>query len=366
MTIRERLTAINLWIAEHTARISFVQKIFFLDHLRTMIHASLSIVESLEILSKEMANKKFKKIIELVQQDVEAGKSLSEVLGTYPDVFPTMYVRMIEAGEVSGTLDESLKQIVRQMQKTKALNASIRSAMIYPAVILIAMSGIGVMMATVVLPKLIDIFEEFDAELPLATRILITLINFLENPVHLILIGAIAVIIIGGFTILLKKSPSFHHHIHALLLRLPIIGPVIQQINLAQFSLTLSSLLKSTIPIIDAVDITANTCTNLLYQEALHAAAKKIKTGEAVSAILREHHQLFPPIVTEMIMVGERSGQVVDLLTNISEFYSDEVDKTMKNFATIIEPIIIVTLGVAIAGVAVAIIMPMYSLVQNF
>lgn len=361
-----RINQANRWIVEHLTRISFVQKIFWLDHLRTMIHASLSIVESLDILSKEVANKKLKAVTASIRAEVEKGKSLSEVLGAYPDIFPAMYVKMIESGEISGKLDESLEQIVIQMQKTHALNSSIRSAMIYPAIILIAMGGIGVMMATVVFPKLIEIFEEFDAELPLATRMLIALIHFLENPVHLALLGAAVASLVTGFFFLLKKSAPFRHAMHRLLLLLPIIGPVVKQINLARFSLTLSSLLKSTIPIIDAIDITANTCSNVLYQEALRDVAKKIKTGETVSDVLRGYSALFPPIVTEMIMVGERSGQIVELLTNLSQFFSAEVDKTMKNFSTIIEPVIIIVLGVAIAGVAVAVIMPMYSLVQNF
>lgn len=346
--------------------ISFVQKIFFLHHLRTMLHASLSLVEALDTLSKEMPNKKFKRVIELALGDVEKGKSISEVFGGYPEIFPSMYVKMIASGEMSGKLDESLDQIVIQMKKTHALTGSIRSAMMYPAVIIAAMGGIGILMATVVLPKLIEIFKDFDAKLPLPTRVLIAVIDFGSVPLNLALIVGACAALIAGWIFLLKKSLPFKRTMHRANLRLPILGPVIRQINLARFSLTLSSLLKSTIPIIDAVDVAANTCTNMLYREALHETAKNIKTGEALSYLLRETPRLFPPIVTEMIMVGERSGQIDQMLVELSDFYGAEVDKTMKNFTTIIEPIIILLLGVAIAGVAVAIIMPMYSLVQNF
>lgn len=355
---------LNDWVAK-LSRIPFIQKIFFVDHLRTMIHASLSLMEALEILGKEMENRKFKKIIEEIKIEVEKGRPLSEVLNEFPKVFPTIYVKMVASGEMSGKLDESLEQIVTQMKKSQALTASIKGAMIYPAVIVLAIVGVGVFMVTSVLPKMMDLFKEFDAELPLATRILIKVTDFFGNPLYiLLLIGGIAAII-TSFTMLLKRVPEFRHFIHNMNLHLPIIGPVIKQINLARFSLTLSSLLKSTVPIIEAMDITADTCSNVLYQNALHRTAAEIKTGRAISELLSEYDKLFPPMVTEMVMVGERSGEVDRLLNELALFYSDEVDKTMKNFATIIEPIIIIVMGLAVAGIAVAIITPMYALVQN-
>lgn len=356
---------LNNWLANFS-RIPFLQKIFFVDHLRTMIHASLSLVEALSILAKETEQRKFKRIIGEVKNKVEKGQPLSEVLAQYPKIFPPMYVKMIAAGEIAGKLEEALEQIVIQMNKTQSLNSSIRSALIYPGVVVTAMGGVGILMTTVILPKLIEIFNEFDTELPLATRVLIVVTNVVSNPLYfsLIIIGLIGVIII--FVLLLRKQPPFRRAVHRLNLMIPIFGPVIKQINLARFSLTLSSLLKSTIPIIDAIDITADTCSNRLYQDALHETAKKIKGGTPLSEILASHPRLFPPMVTEMIMVGERSGEVDRLLNELSDFYGREVDKTMKNFTTIIEPVLIVTLGLAVAGVAVAVIMPMYTLVQNF
>lgn len=348
------------------SRIKFIDKLFFIDHLRTMTHASLSLVESLSILSKETESKKFKAIIQKVKADVEEGQQLSEVLAKYPKIFPPIYVKMIQSGEIAGKLDDSLAQIVIQMKKTHALISSIRGAMMYPAVVISAMVGVGILMMTVVLPKLIEIFNEFDSELPLATRILVATTNFMSNPINLSFIILTVALLIFSFVSALKKNVGFKKTVHNINLHLPIIGPVIKQINLARFSLTLSSLLKSTIPIIDAVDITADTCTNVLYRDALHETAKAIKSGTPLSEILSVYPKLFPPMVTEMIMVGERAGEVDHLLNELSEFYNEEVDKTMKNFTTIIEPILIVTLGIAVGGVAVAVIMPMYTLVQSF
>lgn len=356
---------LNNFVANFS-RISLAQKIFFVDHLRTMIKAGLSLVEGLDILSKQMSNQKFKNITAKIKAEVETGKPLSEVLAKYPRVFPSMYVQMVASGEVAGTLEESLEQVVIQMKKSHELIASIRGAMIYPAVIMVAMGGVGILMTTVVLPKLLEIFKDFDAELPLATRILIIIVDFVSKPINLILIFIVLISIVSGFIYLMRNSLPFKRFVHGVYLHIPIIGGVIRQINLAKFSLTLSSLLSSTIPIIDAVDITAETCSNLRFREALHDSAKKIKSGEPFSEILRQHDDLFPPMVTEMVMVGERSGEVEHLLHELAEFYGDKVDRTMKNFSTVIEPIIILALGLAVAGLAVAVVMPMFSLVQNF
>ncbi len=357
---------INHWISLHLTRIPFIQKIFFVEHLHTMIHAGLSLVESLEVLSKEIENKKFHLIIEDIKSGVEKGLQLSEVLNLHPEAFPPIYVKMIEAGEIAGKLEDSLKQVFNQMQKSYQLTSVIRGAMIYPAVILVAMGGIGIMMVLFVLPKLLEVFKDFKAELPLATRILIVITNFLSNPIYLTITTLSIIGIVILFIMMLKKSLPFKRFIHNLNLHLPIVGAIIKKINLARFSLTLSSLLKSTIPIINAVEITAETCPNLNYREFLNATAQKLKSGTPLSEILSTKNKLFPPMVTEMIMVGEKTGEIDQLLTELAEFYGQEVDKTMKNFATIIEPVIILILGVAVGGLAVAVIMPMYTLVQNF
>jgi type IV pilus assembly protein PilC len=357
---------LNKWVSQYFSRIPFIQKVFFVEHLHIMIHAGLSLVESLEVLSKEISHKKLKDIVGEIKSDIEKGQPLSEALAKHPNAFPPIYTKMIEAGEIAGKLEESLRQIGIQMQKSYQLTSSIKSAMIYPAVIVVAMGGIGIMMVTVVLPKLMEMFKEFNAELPLATRILIKVSDFMSQPLNLILLVLIIFGVIFAFVKSLKKFPKFRFFIHNLNLHLPIAGKIIKKINLARFSLTLSSLLKSTIPIAEAIDITADTCGNLLYRRALHDASQKIKTGQQLSEILSVSYKLFPPIVTEMVMVGEKSGEVDQLLDELANFYGNEVDKTMKNFSTIIEPVIILLLGLAVAGIAVAVITPMYSLIQDF
>ncbi len=357
---------LNDWVSKYLSHIPFVQKIFFIEHLYTMVHAGLSLVESLDMLAKELESKKLRKVVGEIKADIEKGQPLSSALAKHPDAFPSIYTKMVEAGEIAGKLEESLSQIITQMKKTHELTSSIRGAMIYPAVIVVAMGGIGVMMVTVVLPKLMTLFEEFNAELPLPTIILIKITDFMSDPLSLALLVACIIGLISLFIFSIRHFPRFKRIMHTIYLHLPIAGKIIKKINLARFSLTLSSLLKSTIPIIDAVDITAETCANMLYREALHSAAQKIKSGTPLSEILSADFKLFPPMVTEMVMVGERAGEVANLLDELANFYSSEVDKTMKNFTTIIEPVIILLLGLAVAGIAVAVIMPMYSLTQQF
>ncbi len=358
--------SISGFFSPRFVHISMVDRIFFLDHLRTMIHAGLSLIESLHVLAKEAQNKNLAKIVREITSYVEKGNQLSDSLKRYPKIFPNLQTQMIASGEISGKLEDALDQVVTQMKKNHALVSSVRGAMIYPSVIVGAILVIGILMVTFVLPKLIVMFDEFEAELPLSTRILISVTNFLSQPLNLLLILGIIFLFILFFIFGLKKNVGFRHLIHGILLRLPIFGSIIKKINLARFSMTLSSLLKSTIPIVEAVRIAGETCKNVHYKNALLSATDTLSKGEQLSDILSKNPKLFPPMVTEMIMVGEKTGEIDRLLQELASFYSDEVDKTMKNFSTIIEPVIIILLGVGVAGIAVSIIMPMYSLTQAF
>lgn len=357
---------LNDWADEHLHRISTVEKIFFVDHLRTMLHAGLSLVESLDILSKEAEKKIFRKTVLDIKMEIEKGITFNEALALYPKFFPPLYVKMIASGEIAGNLEETLEQVTIQMKKSHELTSTIRGAMIYPTVVVTAIFCVGVLMITVVLPKIITLFSQFEADLPLSTKILIFVARFFENPLNLAISTILFVSIIICFIIALKRSISFKRRIHSLNLRLPIAGKIIKKVNLARFSLTLSSLLKSTLPIIQAVENTAETCSNVLYKNSLMETAEKLKSGDSLSEILRFYPKLYPPMVTEMIMVGEKTGEMDRLLSELADFYNKEVDKTMKNFSVIIEPVIIIMLGLGVAGIAVAVITPMFKLMQSF
>lgn len=353
---------INTWVSDHLSRVPIVQRILFISHLKTMVKAGLSLMDALKILSEEIENKKLKKIIGEIKDGVEKGEQLSEVLGNYPKVFPSIYVSMIAAGETAGKLEDALDQVSIQMKKSHELTSRIRGAMMYPAVIVTAMIGISIEVVVFILPKLMVMFKEFDAQLPLSTRVLLAITDFTQAYGIWMLIGVILFIIL---IVWLIKKPNVKKVVHAVNLRLPIVGSIIKKINLARFTLTLSSLLESTIPIIDATRICSEVLGNVIYRENLVIVSEYLKKGEALSEILARFPRTFPPMVTEMIMVGERSGKTEDMLRELSEYYGNEVDNTMRNFTTIIEPVIILCLGLAVAGLAVAVIMPMYSLAQN-
>ncbi len=348
-------------------RISFNEKIFLLENLRVMIKAGLSIVEAFQIISKQTSNLKMKQMLSGVTAEIEAGRALAETLEHYPKLFPSIYVKMIGAGEISGKLDESLENIVNQMKKTSAMNSKIRGAMIYPAVIFMAIIGISVEMMVFVLPKLLSVFTEMNVQLPLPTRILIAVSNAFINSTLGIpntIWFLIIVILLGWGFFKLQKIPRVKSLMHTILLKTPIFGKMSKEINLARFTLTLSSLSKSAIPIVEALNITAAVLGNVHYRDALLDTAQKVKTGKNISEILENYPTLFPPLVTQMIMVGERSGSVENLLDELSIYYNDEVDQKLKNISTVIEPVIILFLGLVVGGLAVAVIMPMYSLTQ--
>ncbi|MBI5230359.1 MAG: type II secretion system F family protein [Candidatus Magasanikbacteria bacterium] len=350
-------------ILENLQRITLPQKIFFVDSLRVMIKAGLSVVEALRILALQTPNPRFKKIIEAIKKNVEEGHSLTETLEKFPSVFPPIFVKMISAGEISGRLEDTLQQIVIQMKKSYELSSKVRGAMIYPAVVLVAMLGIGVEMVVFVLPKLLAVFKEMNIALPIPTRILIALSDFLIN--H----GILALISIGacvGALIAIHKKLWFQKFWHMAIIHFPIIGNIVKQVNLARFTLTLSSLLKSTIPIIDALDITGQVLGNVHYKLIVKETSEQIKSGRTLAECLTPYPLFFPPLTTQMILVGEQSGKLEEMLSELAAYYDNEVDRILKNISTIIEPLMIIILGVVVGALAVSVIMPLYSLAEGF
>jgi len=239
------------------------------------------------------------------------------------------------------------------------LVSKVKGALTYPAVILVAMSGIGIFMMIFVIPKITVMFKEFNAELPLATKLVILLSDGLVEHGLLFLIGLVVFILL---IVKLIKTKKGKYIFHGLLLKLPIFSPIIKKINLARFARTISSLLKTDIMIIKSFQITANVLGNVYYRDALNEMSNKIKKGGTINEVINNYPKLFPPIVTQMIAVGEETGELDYILEELAEFYEGEVDQTMNNLPAIIEPVLLLILGVVVGGMAVAVIMPMYSL----
>jgi type IV pilus assembly protein PilC len=342
--------------------ISLEEKIYFTKNLRVMIKAGLSLSVALKTLALQTRNKRFKKIILDLHEAVEKGQPLSDNMARFPKVFSEVSVNMVRAGEKSGKLEEVLEQITIQMKKIHELVGKVKGAMIYPAIVVLAMISIGTMMMIFVIPKILTIFEEIQATLPLATRLLIKLNNFIQAHGLLSLGGLI--FFVGLFLkIISTKRGKFYFDL--LLLRMPIFSNVVKKVNLAKFSRTFSSLLATDIPIVETFKITSKVLGNIHYRNLVFEAADKIKRGESIAKTLAINPHLFPPVVTQMLAVGEETGTLDSILNDLTEFYETDVKETMDAFATIIEPVLIVLLGIAVAGLAVAIIMPMYSLTQQ-
>jgi type IV pilus assembly protein PilC len=274
-----------------------------------------------------------------------------------------MYRSMIQLAEISGTLENVLEELTQQMKKDHKLRTKVKGAMTYPIVILIAMVGITVGLLVFVLPKLLGIFKEFgdSVQLPLATKMLITVSDFVQNNGILTAVMVIATVMLFMAAI---RIPTGKKAFHWFLMKGPIIGPITKKVNLARFSRTLSGLLRTDIPVVQSLEITSQVVGNVHYHNAILDTSERIKKGATIAESLGNHKDIFPPLIVQMTYVGERSGNVDDLLADIAEFYEAQVDQVLDNMSSIIEPVLILTLAFMVGGIALAVITPMYSLTE--
>lgn len=353
-----KLSKIDRYLLKFS-RVPAKEKIFFVQNLGVMIHAGLSMSRALKTLSLQTENKYFKHTISEVNKEVEKGTTLSEAMKQHPRVFDELFINMIASGEVSGNLENVLSSLFLQMKKDHDLVSKIRGAMIYPSVIIVAMIGIGIFMMIFIMPKIISIFEDIDVELPLPTRIMIIITNIFKN--YSLAAGGIAIILIT-IIVRLSHTNKGRHIVHWIWLHAPIVKNISWKINIARMCRTLSSLLKTEISIVKALEITSKTVGNVHYKNALRQIAENIKTGAQLNQSMSRYPKLFPPLVTQMTLVGEESGTLDSTLEEIAQFFENEVDQTMTNLPALIEPLLILILGVGVGFIAVSVLLPMYSL----
>jgi type IV pilus assembly protein PilC len=351
-------TTVNGWFMR-LQRIPVAEKIFFVQHLAVMTKAGISLAKALEMLAKQTTNKRFKIIIGDLYEHVNKGVSLADALKKYPEVFDELFANMVAAGEASGTLEAVLKSLHLQLKRKHQLASKIRGALMYPLVILIAMGGIGAGVMVFVVPKFVSIFTDAKIELPIMTRLLIAVSNTIVNHG---LVAALFLLIVIIAVVAFLKMPAGKASWHFLLLKLPIIGPIAKKINLARFARTMSALLKTDIKIVESFKITATTVNNACYKKSLLEAAEKIKKGILINQVLADYPELYNHVTRQMVAVGEETGELDTILEEIAGFYEEEVEEIMNTLPTLIEPIIIIVLAAVIGTMAVAIVMPMYSL----
>lgn len=349
-------------VLSRVGNVPVAEKIFFAENFRVMIKAGLSISEALETLSLQTRSKRFASILNDIKTGVTEGGSLAAQLAKHPKVFPEYFINMIKVGEISGNLENNLGELSNQMKKDHDILSKVRGAMIYPSVIVVATIGIGVLMFVYVIPNVLSIFDQMNLELPLATKILIAISKLISNNGLLLAFYAITLVSLLTFA---ARTARGKRIIHYALLRLWIIGPIIKKINLARFSRTVSSLLKTDIPVIESFKITATVLGNLYYKEACARVSEELEKGIAISPSLTKSSELFPPLVTQMVAVGEKSGTLDELLSELAGFYEADVADITKNLSSIIEPILIVFLGGVVGLIAFAVISPIYSLSQG-
>ncbi|TET43922.1 type II secretion system F family protein [candidate division TA06 bacterium] len=330
----------------------------FTRQFATMINAGLPLMQCLEIQSQQTDNPGFKKVLRQIMEDVEGGATLAEALRRQKGSFSTLYVNMVEAGETGGALDVILVRLANYLEKAAALARKIKGAMIYPAMIVsVAVVAVGVILIAVI-PVFAQLFSEFGAELPLATRIVIGLSDILRRYSWIFLIFAIALIVAVKMT---YQRDAGKLAIDKALLRMPVMGDLIRKTAIARFSRTLSTLLASGVPILDALETTAKTAGNKVVENAVRAARSSISEGETIAGPLSKE-AVFPPMVVQMISIGEATGGLDDMLSKIADFYDTEVDAAVENLTSALEPIIMVFLGTVIGGIVIAMYLPIFKI----
>ncbi len=331
----------------------------FTRQFSVMIDAGLPLVQCLEILGSQQKNRVFQKVLFQVRQDVESGSTLSDSLRKHPKVFNDLFCNMIAAGESGGILDTILQRLSAYIEKAVKLKAAVRSAMIYPVAVITIAIGVVVIILWKVIPTFAMLFEGLGATLPLPTRITIAASNFLGRYMPVIILGMGA---LAFFLARYYKTYKGRRQIDAFILKLPVLGDLMRKIAVARFCRTLGTLIQSGVPILEGLEITARTSGNSIVEDAIMATRKSIEEGKTIAGPLEETG-VFPSMVVQMISVGEQTGALDAMLSKIADFYEDEVDEAVANLMALLEPVMILFLGIMIGGIVISMYMPMFSLI---
>lgn len=337
------------------------QKIIFAKNLGLMMRAGLPITRALSVMGKQSKSKPFKKLLTDLELDVSHGKTLSESLKKWPKIFSHLFVSMVKAGEESGNVAGSLEIVSNQMEKSYLLSKKVRGALIYPAVIISVMIVIAILLLIFMVPTLTATFEGLGIELPLATRILIYLSNFLVENTLLVL--SVAMLLIVSLVIFLRTRVG-RNFSDIVSVRIPVIGEMIKEFESARTTRTLSSLLSSGVEVVVALDVTIDVLQNHLYKDVLTRVRTAIEKGEPMSAVFIGHAHLYPLFVGEMVAVGEETGKISEMLMGVASYYEEEVDQKTKDLSTIIEPVLMIIIGIGVGIFAISMLAPTYSLVD--
>lgn len=342
--------------------VSLSEKIMFTNNLSGMLSAGLSLTRALAVLEKQTTNKYFNDILKSLIDDINKGGTLSSGMKKFPKVFSGVFVSMVHSGEESGGLPRTLSETGVTLKKSYDLNKKIKGALIYPSIIVAAIFIIGILMMIYVVPTLTKTFTDIGVDLPGPTKVIIFISDSLSQ--HFFLFALVVGSIVTG-AILFARLKFTQRYFDFFILKIPVLGTLIKEMNTARTARTLSSLLSSGVDLSRALLITEEVLQNVHYKELIHSSVVSIEKGVALSASFKENTRLYPVMVGEMMEVGEETGKLSDMLMDIATFYETEVDNKTKNLSTIIEPVLMIFIGVAVGFFAIAMIKPMYSVMDN-
>lgn len=362
ISIKEKKETQFKFLDKFLNRVSFADLVIMTRQLATMIESGLVLSEALDILQEQQSNRRLKETLGKISRDIKSGLDLASAIKKNPDIFPPLYSNLIKAGEASGKLDSVLLQMADSMEKDREFRARIKGAMIYPAVISVMMVGVMLIMLLFVIPRLTSLYTQSNIELPLPTKILITTSGFFISYWWMILIfSVLAVVVFNRWVSTINGKYQFD----SVLLKLPVMGKLIQETSLTNFTRTFGLLIAAGIPIIDSLVIVTDVVSNSVYKKALQACALGVERGLTLSSQL-EQIGVFPKIVSQMFRVGEETGKVDAIAFKLSEYFESESDHMVKNLTVIIEPVILVLLGIGVAFLVLSIILPIYQLTTSF
>ena len=345
-------------------RVSLDELVLFTRQMATLTGAGITIVNSLDTLAEQTENVSFKKALIEVRNDVNTGASLSEAMSKHTRIFSEFFINMIRAGESSGMLDDVLEKVATYLEKTNALQKKIKAALIYPAVVTSMAVGITLIMILKVIPVFKDIFSSFGADLPAPTQFMINLSDNARKYFGL------AVLVLGIIIVVLRWYSGTERgrlHIDSLKLRMPIFGPLLKKVAISKLSRTLSTLVRSGVPILAALEIVAKTSGNVVIESTIDHVRSSVREGESIAAPM-EKSGIFPPLVTRMVAVGEKTGELEKMLSKIADFFDEQVDTMVDGLTSLMEPLIIAFLGIVIGGIVICMFLPIFkiSTIINF
>lgn len=343
--------------------VSLKEKITFTRNLALIVKAGLSLPQGLEVLAKETSSPLLKLILADVKGEVARGNAFSESLARYPRAFNPFYTNMVKTGEASGTLDSILYSLAIHMEKEKALRSKVTSALIYPAVILVVMSIVLTAMMVFVVPRLTAVFQSFNAQLPITTRAMIALSNFIVA--HFILLLVLIVGMLVGIWFFFGRMRPGKIALSWITLHIPVFRILTKKINTARTARALQTLIKSGLPILEALSITSEVLQNHFYKEMLLDAKKGVEKGKALHDVLASYGHLYPPLAAQLVAIGEQTGSLDLVLTDLADFYEEEVDNVTKNLSSIIEPLLMLIIGAAVGFLAISMLQPIYTLTNS-